>query len=161
VLAVVMARKKRPGGSGVGTGRHEIVEAIVDQLRPRKHRVSEAAATADVSRELESLLPFASSPRDGERTHRKACRAHAKQLDKALTEVQALLASVPNHLAWLSYSVMPSDGIWGGHRSFWDPERANQKRIFAAELNRLHSVCAQVLNPRFDYHPNFDVLKHF
>src|SRR5262249_47184979 len=164
--------KKRPGRSGVGgnkadfsppnaTRRREIVEEIVDHLWPWKRRLSEAAVTADVSRELGSLLPFAFSTREGERSHRKACRTHAKQLDKALTEVEALLAWVPNHWAWLSYSVMPSDGICGGHRSFWDPERANQKRVFVTELNRLHSVCAQVLNPSWDRHPNFDVRKYF
>ena len=125
--------------------------------------MSEAAVTADVNRELESLLPFASSTREVELTHRKACRTHAKQLDNALTEVETLLASVPNHLAWLFYSVMPSDGSLGGHLSFWDIKRANQKRdyFFAAELNRLRSVCARVLDPSFDSHPNFDVLKHF
>lgn len=164
-----MARKKRPGRSGVGGGkgdlsppnaarRREIVEEIVVQLG-RKHRRSEASVTAEVNRKVDSLLEF--FPPGMQRSHRKEYRAHAKQLDSALTEVEALLSSARGWLAhYLYYDALVP--LLPFHLSYWERERTHRERYasFAAELRRLRSVCAQAIDPGFDYHPNYDFLKH-
>jgi hypothetical protein len=127
--------------------------------------MSEAAVTAEVNRELEELLKLPS--RETLRSYQKEDRTLAKQLYDALTEVETLLASARGQLAWsLFYPLwLWIDGgmLGGGHLSMSERERANQKRneSFAAELQRLRSVCAQALNPGFGDHPNYDLQKHY
>jgi hypothetical protein len=169
VLAVVMARKKRPGRSGVG-GRTadfsrpntirlgEIVEEIVDQLYPWKPRMSHSSVSATVKR-----LEFPSP--DMQRSYRKEYRTHAKRLASALTEVETLLASARGQLAWSLFYPLElwiGDGIGGYHPSLGDIERTREKRIdtFVAELRRFRGVCAQAIDPGFDHHPNYDFLKY-
>jgi hypothetical protein len=161
-----MARKKRPGRSGVGGGkgyfsppnatrRHEIVEEIVVQLQPWKRRRSEVSVTAQVNHNVDYLLEI--FPPDVQRLSRKEYRTHAKQLDSALTEVETLLLSAPGLLAWsLFYPLAP----FGSHHR--PIERTRQKHIdtFFAELRRFRSVCAQAISLGFGNHPNYDFLKH-
>ena len=153
-----MARKKRPGTSGVAgrkadfsppnaTRRREIVEEIAVQLGPWKHRRSEALVTAQAKRTVDYLLEI--FPPDMQRPSRKEYRTHAKQLDSALTEVKALLLSAPGLLAWSLFDPLPRiDDI--------------ERRIdsFFAELRRFRSVCAKAISPGFGDHPNYDFLKH-
>jgi hypothetical protein len=76
-----------------------IVEEIVhNHLRPWKRRMSEAAVTAEVNRELEELLKLPSQ--ETLRSYQKEDRTLAKQLYGALTEVETLLASARGQLAW-------------------------------------------------------------
>ena len=171
-----MARKKHSAKRGVrgrkvhcaspgAARRAEIIEEIVDHLRPWKQRMSEATVRAGVNRALKTLLPDSPSEKEVQRGFHKAYRTYAKQLDSALSEVETLLASAPGRLASsLFYPVLvPMTMASGGLSSPWEIGRANETRngSFAAELRRLRSVCAQALNPDFERHPNFDFQKYF
>jgi hypothetical protein len=79
-------------------GADEIVEEIVDHLRPWKSHKSAAAITAAVNHELNVLLQLA--PLQAKLFDRAQNRTHAKKLDRALGEVEMLLASAPGALAW-------------------------------------------------------------
>ena len=132
-----MARKKRPGRSGVGgrkadfsppkaTRRGDIVEEIVVELEPWKRRRSEASVTVQVNRTVDYLLE--TFPPGMQRPSRKGYRTHAKQLDRALTKVQMLLLSAPGLLAWSLF--YPLEQWRGGHHpSVWDIGRTRQKRV--------------------------------
>jgi hypothetical protein len=97
-----MSRKQDTGSR---RGADEIVEEIVDHLRPRKSHKSVAAITAAVNHELEVLLKLA--PLQAMLFDRARNRAHAKKLDRALSEVERLLASAPGALAWFSFNPLP------------------------------------------------------
>jgi len=86
-------------------GADEIVEEIVDHLRPWKDHKSVAAITAAVNPELEVLLKLA--PLQAKLFDRARNRAHAKKLDDALSEVETLLASAPGVLAWFLFDPLP------------------------------------------------------
>jgi hypothetical protein len=86
-------------------GADEIVEEIVDHLRPWKNHKSDAAITAAVNHELEVLLKLA--PLQAKLFDRARNRAHAKKLDRALSEVEMLLASAPGVLAWFLFDPLP------------------------------------------------------
>jgi hypothetical protein len=136
--------------------RDEIVEEIVDHLRPWKGRKDNAAITTEVNRELDLLLEW--PPQATLRSYQKEERTHARRLHSALTEVETLLSSARGWLShYLFYPFLPSL-----HLSYWEWERTHRERYasFAAELRRLRSVCAHAVNPGFD-HPNYDPLKHF
>jgi hypothetical protein len=64
-------------------GADEIVEEIVDHLRPWKSHKSVAAITAAVNHELDVLLKLA--PLQTRLFDRARNRAHAKKLDRALS----------------------------------------------------------------------------
>jgi hypothetical protein len=123
--------------------RSEIVEEIVDHLRPwgksnrAGRRLSEAAVTSNVNSELDILLR--SYPRHIEHSDRRRNRAYAQKLDSVLAEVERLEASAPIALA-----------------SFFR-ERADS---FATEVRRRRKICAHFLDPKFGHHPNYDVAKH-
>jgi hypothetical protein len=172
-----MARKNRPGRSGVrgrkadfsppnAPRRYEIVEEIVDQLRPWKHRVSEATVTDKVIDELRLLLLLA--PLEAKRPNRTQNRIHAQRLDSALHEVETLLASAPDPLCWFLLNPLPTRLAQGGLEPARTPEvesieRANRERAdsFAAELKRLRQVCARGTGSGFGYHPNYEPRKYF
>src|ERR1700693_4731638 len=82
-------------------GTDEIVEEIVEHLRPWKGHKSVAAITAAVNHDLEMLLKLA--PLQAKLFDRARNRAHAKKLDDALSEVETLLASAPGVLAWFLF----------------------------------------------------------
>jgi hypothetical protein len=167
VLAVAMARKSKDGTrrrkSGVSptdvTRRGEIVEEIVDCLRPWKHRKSDAAVTAFVNHHLELLLRV---PLDLRHFDRTLHRDHAKQLDGALLEVETLLASAPPALSLALFDpvTITKDGVFVPSSSDeW--ESANQKgEYFIGELTRLRKVCAAAIDPGFGFHPNYDPVKY-
>ena len=163
VVAVVMARKKHSAQSGVrvtkgyatppdAIRRGEIVEEIVDHLRPWKDRVIETAATADVNYELNEL--HGSVCLKATWSDRARNRAHAKKLDSALLQLETLLAAAPVDLSLLLFmdlSVPPQiTNIISG----------DARRTFAAELKRLRKVCALAVHPQFGSPANYDHAKH-
>jgi hypothetical protein len=132
------------------TRRGEIVEEIVDHLRPwgkrghplwgkpnRGHRLSEAMVINNVTRQFDMLLWGYSSRI--ERDDRRRNRVHARKLDSALAEVQRLAASAPIPLASLL------------------SESANS---FVPELKRWRRKCARLIDWKFGQHPNYEVGKH-
>src|SRR5450755_4343349 len=58
-----------------------------------------------VNHELEVLLKLA--PLQAKLFDRARNRAHAKKLDRALSEVERLLASAPGALAWFLFNPLP------------------------------------------------------
>ena len=73
------ARRRKSGLSPTDAARRsEIVEEIVDCLRPRKHRMSDAAVIAAVNHNLDLLLL---APQDAKLFDRRQYRAHAERLD--------------------------------------------------------------------------------
>jgi hypothetical protein len=168
VLAVVMARKAKSGArrrkSGFSpadaTRRGEIVEEILDWLRPWKHRVSDAAVTAAVNQHLDLLLLV---PLEAKLFDRRQYRAHAEQLDGALLKVETLLASTPDGLALALFDpvTITEDGVLVPS-SIDHIKRACQKRAdsLTGELKRLRKVCADAIDPGFGFHPNYDPAKY-
>ena len=74
----------------------------MDQLRPWKSHKSVAAITVAVNHELNVLLKLA--PLQAKLFDRARNRAHAKKLDRALSEVEMLLAlRLPGVLAWFFF----------------------------------------------------------
>ena len=164
-----MARKAKSGARRMKSGfsptdatrRSEIVEEIVDWLRPRKHRLSDAAAAAAVNRHLDLLLL---APQGAKLFDRRQYRAHAERLDDALLKVETLLASAPGALASALFDpVITEDGVLmqAVPSSMDHIERAFRKRAdsFAGELKRLRKVCADAINPGFGFHPNYNHVK--
>jgi hypothetical protein len=147
-------------------GTDEIVEEIMDHLRPWKNHKSGAAITAAVNREIDMLLKLA--PLQAELFDRARNRAHAKKLDDALSEVETLLASAPGALAWFLFDPLPRPTLTEDgelHQvipSIENIELTYQARAdsFSAELKRLRKVCARAVDPGFGSHPNYDHAKH-
>jgi hypothetical protein len=177
--AVVMAREKRSPQSGVrgrkrdaappeATRRNEIVEEIVDHLRPWKDRKDQGQVTVAVDHELDVVLKLA--PMQAKLFDRAVNRIHARKLDSALNQVETLLASAPGFLAWYSFGpppqpvTMTEDGLLmqAMPTTIEDVERQHRGRAnkFVAELKRLRKVCARAADPEFGYHPNYDPAKH-
>jgi hypothetical protein len=169
-----MARKKRPGGGGVGgrkanfsppntTRLGEIVEEIVVHLEPWKRR--KALVTSRVNRDLKLLLLLA--PLEAKRCDRTQNRIHAQQLDGALHKIETLLASAPLPLKLFLLNPLPGTtdgGMPAKTPAVENIERTNRQRAdsFAAELKRLRQVCARGVDPGFGFHPNYDpASKHF
>lgn len=172
-----MARQKRSAKSGVrvrkinvappnAIRRDEIVEEIVDHLRPWKDHKGNAAITAQVNQELDVLLKL--TPLQTKLYDRARNRDHAHQLDSALTELETLLASAPGLLAWFLFDPLPpvtmtEDGVLMQPMPppIDDIERAYRKHAdaFAAELKRLRKVCARAIGPGLGHHPNYDHAK--
>jgi hypothetical protein len=158
-----MSREKEPAPSGRA---NEIVEEIVDNLRPWKGGKSVAAITAAVNDQLGMLLKLA--PLQAELFDRARNRAHAKKLDDALSEVETLLASAPGALAWFLFDPLPRPTLTEDgelHQvipSIENIELTYRARAdsFSAELKRLRKVCARAVDPGFGFHPNYDHAKH-
>ena len=157
-----MSREKEPAPGGRAT--NEIVEEIVDNLRPWKGDKSVAAITAVVNDRLGVLLKLA--PLQAELFDWARNRAHAKKLDDALSEVETLLASAPGALAWFLFDPLPrptltEDGELHQVRpSIEKIELTYRADSFSAELKRLRNVCARAVDPGFATHPNYDHAKH-
>jgi hypothetical protein len=147
-------------------GADEIVEEIVDHLRPWKDHKSVAAITAAVNHEIDVLLKLA--PLQASLFDRARNRAHAKKLDRALSEVETLLASAPGALAWFLFNPLPpvalteSGELMQVTQSIENIELAYRARAdsFFAELKRLREVSARAVDPGFGSHPNYDHAKH-
>jgi hypothetical protein len=138
----------------------------VDHLRPWKSHKSVAAITAAMNHELNVLLKLA--PLQAKLFDRARNRAHAKKLDRALSEVEMLLASAPGVLAWFLFDPLPpltlteDGGLVQVTQSVGKIELAYRARAdcFFGELKRLRKVCARAVDPGFASHPNYDHAKH-
>jgi hypothetical protein len=147
-------------------GADEIVEEIVDHLRPWKNHKSGAVITAAVNHELGVLRKLV--PMQARLFDRAGNRTHAKKLDRALSEVETLLASAPGALAFLLFYPLPpmtltEDGeLVQITQSIENIELVYRARAgsFSAELKRLREVCARGVDPGFATHPNYDQAKH-
>lgn len=147
--------------------RKDIVEQIVDNLRPFKDGIivaeatAEAEVTAYVNKTLDMLLKY--DPEKKKPFDRSLNRKHAKQLDTALTRVQELLSAPSALKTHLRFGLSP----WmkdeaGGYtedeeRAWEDEERACRERedFFFAELNRLRKMCALAIDPGIGFHANY------
>ena len=146
---------------------HEIVEEVVDNLRPWKDRKSRAAVAADVEHELNILIHIV--PLGTELFDRRRNRAHAQKLNRAVSEVERLFSSAPGMLAWSLFNPLPppewtDDGqlvIPKTNKSAEEIKRDYFARAntLSAELARLRRVCAQAIDPGFGMHPNYDHAK--
>jgi hypothetical protein len=153
----------------------DFVDSIVDQLKPLKYPEPEyftsapeagvigprrpklpmrAAVSADVLHTITTLrkaLPVWERFAD-----RRANRSHAKKLNKALTAVEAQLASAP---AALDSRMFLNDGV--------DPTKMRRKALedyerdckarrdsFSDALRNMRKVCGHAINPGFGNHPN-------
>ena len=106
-----MARKKQSARSGVramkgdfaplnAIQRDEIVDVIVENLRPWRNQNSRGTITAAVNYGIDVLLKVV--PLQKEQLDPRPYRKHAKKLDKALGAVEELLTS------GLSFPKIPS-----------------------------------------------------
>jgi hypothetical protein len=147
-------------------GADEIVEEIVDHLRPWKAHKSVATITAAVNQRLDVLLKLA--PLEAKLFDPVQNRAHAKKLDRALGEVEKLLASAPGALAWFLFNPLPPVGptedgeLVKVTQSTENIELVYRARAasFCAELKRLREVCASAVDPGFGSRPNYDHTKN-
>jgi hypothetical protein len=189
-MAVVMARKKQSARSGVraikgdaapltAIRRDEIVDVIVENLRPWKNQNSRGTITAAVNHGIDVLLNVV--PLQKEQLDPRPYRKHAKKLDKALGAVEDLLASSPQTLARSLFNRVrfmfldPSlVAIAKEHslvsiaatKSIKERMADYQMRVysdyqtwldaFVTELRRLREVCAQ----DYGLHPNYDHAKN-
>jgi hypothetical protein len=187
-VAVVMARKKHSARSvrRVIKGdvaplnairRDEIVDVIVENLRPGKNQNSRGTITAAVNYGIDVLLNVV--PLQKEQLDPRPYRKHAKKLDKALGAVEELLASSPQTLArslfnrrlrfFLDTSIIlanPAAYSFEATKSIEERMREYQTRVdadyrtlvdaFVTELRRLRKVCAQ----DYGLHPNYDHAKN-
>jgi len=175
VVAVVMAHQKRPAKSGVrvrkgdfsppdANRRGEIVEEIVDHLRPWKRRMSAGTVAHDVNQWLDTLLEIVVA--EAKNFARSLNRVQAKKLDRALYKVETLLASAPPALAMFLASPAAIKEHWARKRArssaTKDFAQAHRGRVdfLVSELKRLRNICARFIDPGFGYAPNFDGEKY-
>jgi hypothetical protein len=141
----------------------QIVEEIVDQLRPWKG--GEARVTESVQYDLKWLLFLA--PLEATRSNRTLNRVHARKLYRALLSIEELLATAPGPIRSFLENPLPtmtSDGkIWHTNPPSLRDEiqHANKDRAesFRAELKRKREVCSRAINNGLGYHPNYDPTK--
>jgi hypothetical protein len=162
-MAVVMARKKHSARKGSramkrdavplsAIRRDDIVEEIVDHLRPWKNHKSRETVTSKVNYSLDGLGKLV--PLQKKLSDRRAYREQAKKLDKALSNVEVLLASSSGTFGWnlfittTEFSPVPLEELINKRRTRAD--------AFVTELKRLREVCA----PDIGHHPNYDLAKH-
>jgi hypothetical protein len=168
-MAVVMARKKHSARKGSramkrdaaplsAIRRDEIVEEIVDHLRPLKNHKSFDTVKAAVNHKLGGLLEEV--PRQMKLFDRRVYREHAKKLDKAISIVEKLLASSPLTLRWFLFNptLRLSFVAPRSNKSIEEIMREDNTRIdaFVTELKRLRNACAREIGP----HPNYGLAKH-
>ena len=158
-----MARNKRSVQGGRLTGaasppnrtrRDELVEAVVDSLKPWKNHQSRDTVRAQVNQTLDVLLHWVLPNKPN--FDRRAIRKHAKKLDRALSKVEELLVSGPGLLAWVLFDPRPVlQGDYFPQGPLNRREMEARRIAFGAELKRLRDVCAR------DYgdHPNYDRAK--
>jgi hypothetical protein len=156
---------KRVGVDLNATRRGEILEEIVDHLRPWKYRKEVAEVTAVVSHELGVLLELAPLKLPN-RSHN---RLYARRFDEALAEVEIQLAAVPSALLWAFFNPLlpPTTSKEGVLMLAKQPpveeiERTFRKRreLFIAELKRLRKVCAYAIDVGLGYDPKYDHVKN-
>jgi hypothetical protein len=140
------------------SAREQIVEGIVENLRPWKDGKSCHTVTAQVKEKLNELVKLASLLKKNTFDARRAGE-YAKKLGKAIDKVEALLQSSPLRL-WLRL-FNPRTDMTGNFSKPPKPSESFEEMISGrkaraetvlAELARLRILCAQ----RFGYPPNYD-----
>jgi hypothetical protein len=133
--------------------RGEIVEEVVDHLRPWKDHKSRDTISAAVNKNLDTLLKFRRLQE--KMFDARVYREHTKKLDQALGNVETLLLSSPGALPFSLFPPPPPmrlgetiEEIMHQHRARADP--------FFAELKRLRKVCAR----NYGLHRNYDHAKN-
>jgi hypothetical protein len=173
-MAVVMPRRKKVSAHNGGPStkrsitpanairRGEIVEEIVENLRPWRNHKSRDAITAAVNKEIDKIP--GRLPDETDFFDPKQGRKIVKSLVKALRQVEMLLLSLP--------------ATRGGYKHYFDPRirrlaKVDDDYVFAgidateeevlaradAFIKELTGV-RKVATARFGYHKNFDVAKH-
>jgi hypothetical protein len=147
----------REKGLAPGHRKDEIVEEITDNLRPWKDRLSREAIAKAVGEQLEFLRKMI--PLQEKLMDRQRMRAHARELDKALSEVEKILIADPGGLNLHLFNPLPLSK--SESESTEAILLAYQRRAepFYAELKRLRQVCARAINPGYGLHPNYDQAK--
>jgi hypothetical protein len=151
----------------------EIVEEIVDHLRPWKDRKDNDEVTAEVNSELRLVLR--SAPSEAASFDRTQIRTHARQLDDALLNLEMSLAAPTWDLLYFLFVsqapvTMSEDGVLMTADGVPMPTllpsmedilnaRYEREDVFRAELNRLRKMCARAVDTGFGLHPNFDRVK--
>lgn len=161
-MAVIMARKRSSKGGGrvvgaalppSGARRDELVEAVVDNLKPWKNHTSRDTVKAAVNQILNFLLGGFGLPLDKQFFDRRAIRKHAKKFDRALSKVEELLSSGPGLLNLALFDPRPA--LQAGDYEYPEVrfrEMEARRIAFGAELKRLRDVCAR----NYGVHPNYD-----
>jgi hypothetical protein len=162
---MVMVRKAAVNA----TRQQEIVEEIVDNLRPLKSGISVSAASERVRQEIEDLhetddmIPKLATG--------KEFRMRAKELEDALAKLDALLNSAPTALACYLFRPWPAQSFSELYYALDSPlpfgsadeiERAcfDKRDELVADLTRLRKECAQAAKAQLGPHPNYDHSKH-
>jgi hypothetical protein len=149
-----MARNRKPAPAA---RRSEIVEEIVDTLRPWKNRESFASVCAEVEGAIailqELVVSMSKLPTQNEN------RDHARRLKAALCSVEELLQTAPSLLAANLFDPLPPEAPI---QSIEEIERAYLQRAnsFGMELKRLQDVCTRAIKRGIGHHPNYDHAKH-
>jgi hypothetical protein len=163
-----MARKKRSAhkrGRVKGsctpldeTQRNDIVEGIVDNLKPWKNNRSRNAITADVNHSIDMLRELV--PVQEELLDQKPFREYRKKLDQALSDVEKILESGAQSFTWFLFPptqtafvpvMMMSEESF---KEYFDNDNEGAN-AFRTELKRLRTVCAHDIG----LHPNYDIAK--
>lgn len=117
--------------------RDEIVEEIVNSLRPWQAYLSRDEVTVAVKHELDFL--FQTITVEQRLSDRKRNRDYAKKLDHTLTKVETLLKSAPSAFEWAYRSRVTS---------------------FLAQLELFRKAYSRAIAPGLGYHPNFNYQKN-
>ena len=139
--------------------RDDIVEEIVDHLRPWKNHKSHETVTSKVNYRYDVLSKLV--PLQKKLSDRRAYREQAKKLDKALSNVEALLASTGT-FRWNLFITTPTEFspvFLMSNESFFEEfidKHHTRADAFVTELKRLREVCARDIGR----HPNYDLAKH-
>jgi hypothetical protein len=147
----------RVRGPTAGRGTDEIVEEVADHLRPWKGRQSQEAVVIEVSKQLELLRGII--PLQVKIMDRRRMRTHARELDKALSQVEEILITDPGGLNWHLFSPLPLSTDEMGSEGTMLLAFQRRAAPFYDELIRLRQVCARAINPGFGLHPNYDQTK--
>jgi hypothetical protein len=138
----------------------EIVEELVDQLRPWKF--GEAAIIKAVNINLTHVLILA--PLEARRCADHATnRAHARKLERALVTIEELLTTAPIPLSQFLLDPYPTMTADGGFIPLEEISLVNEDRAksFRSELKRMQEVCTRAINDGLGHHPNYDPVKRF
>jgi hypothetical protein len=140
-------------------GRDEIVEEVVDHLRPWKNHKSRDTVTSKVNHSIDVLRKLV--PIQKKLSDRRLFQENAKKLGKVLSNVEQLLASSQGMFRWFLFNTTPtefspvfllSDKSFEGVIS----EHHTRAVAFDKELKRLRELCARYIG----LHPNYDLAKH-
>jgi hypothetical protein len=133
----------------------DLLQGIIENLRPWKKGLFKQCVEADVRREIGVLCKAA--PLWKKMNDRRAIREHAKKLDKALDAVEKLVKLAPGTLELLLFL----KGARDPSKTIEDEERAYKARIdsFFGELRGMRKVCKHAINNEIGDHPNHDTCK--